>query len=163
MKSTTTLMILLATLAISSCQTKPKTPEEIYQESMKGKTDDQLIEELYGHPQNYTVSYVNVLPEYRSQPEFQLQVGGVLQVMFNKDKIYIEGLGSLSGSYASEYYANPLGTVNVKFTTSRSWSIGNAEPYKGHRNPQEKSDYLSIHIYDDSRRVIANYDLHRMK
>jgi len=77
-------------------------------------------------------------------------------------QIYIEGFGSLSGGYKSAYYANPLGTLNVRFTTKRTISFADAEPYKGHRNPQEKSDYISINIYDEARKLIATYDLHRM-
>lgn len=103
-----------------SCNQKPKTKEDIFKQKMATATDEELMEEFYGVPQNYKVNYVTIK---KSIPNFtelnplgeNIREDGVVEVIFNKNKVYIGGFGTMIGTYEKEYYASGDGVISVKF------------------------------------------------
>ena len=160
MKHTTILITLITATIVFSCKPKPKTAQEIFQATMEGKTDDDLITEMYGHPQNYEITYSHVEPAYSNELHLQLNQGGIIQVMFNKDKVYIEGIGTLSGSYERGYYSNPTGELTISYT--RATSFGGAVSAGLRRHPKENSHSLTITFTTPLKAVIATYSLERL-
>lgn len=144
MKTTSilTALSILITL-IASCQ--PKTTQDIYQENMEGKTDLQLVQEIYGRPQSYKVIKAITTQFYEDNPYAQkIKQGGVLQVVFNRGEIYLKEFGTLNGSYENKYYASTDGSVWIKFTVPDG-PIAGLELNNGKRvNPLDKSKYLAL-------------------
>jgi hypothetical protein len=143
MKRKSILSALLMIAVIAGCQ--PKTAEDIYQDNMKGKTDQQLIQEIDGRPQSYKVIKAVTTQFYEDNPYAQkIKQGGVLQVIFNGGEIYLKEFGTLNGSYEGKYYASTDGSVWIKFTIPNDIAAG-ISPHHGNRvNPLDESRYLAL-------------------
>jgi len=155
-----TLIVLTVALA---CKQKPKTEQEIFQASMEGKTDEDLTAEMYGYPQNYEIIYSRLLDKTKPYPTLIIDSdkGGVLQVMYNKDKIFIEGFSSLAGSYKSKRYASPTGNIIVKFEESEGFAGAYSAGLRAH--PKDSSKGLIITFYTTENKLEQKYVLRRLE
>jgi hypothetical protein len=161
------LKILLLSLTLFStfqaCKQTPKTPQEIAQQELEEKSDEQIIEELYGYPLNYQVKSVNATRGFsEADPEgVGVREGGIVQVLFNKGQVYIKGFGTLSGSYQSKYYANPSGTIVAKFVDAPGPIGDKPMATQGKRyNPKWESMYIQIVC---NYKVVHNFITHDVK
>lgn len=170
------LKILLFALTLfgilQACKQTPKTLQETAQQELEEKTDEQIIEGLYGYPLNYQVKRVNATSGFSAaDPEgVGIREGGIVQVLFNKGEVYIKGFGTLSGSYQSKYYANPSGTVVAKFVDAPGPVGDKPRATQGVRyNPEWESMYIQIvcnyKVLDNSitRDVKVVYLIRKMK
>lgn len=160
MKRTNVLLLSLTIAILSSCtpQTEDTSPGPGGWKRA-GRTDLEIVQGTYGHSQNYSVVYREVLPGYENEISLTKLEGAVIPVVFNDHKITIEGFGILLGSYNAEYYANTYGTITVKFTEKRNSTMADAHAYNG---PLGKSEYLMLRIYDNRKTLVATFDLKRL-
>jgi len=129
-----------------ACNQKPKTSKEIYDEKMETYTDEQLLEEYYGTPQNYRVGSVNLQSSCSSNDlkiTPVIKSGAVVQVMFNKGKVYVSGIGTLLGSYSEAYYANEDGSITAKIKSSLG-SFADLPNGDKRYHPSHQSKYITV-------------------
>ena len=164
MKRITIFIALILITAAIGCKPKPKTDQEIFQESMEGKSDDELISEMYGNPQNYEIvnskSIDVVKPD--SYPVYGNNKGGIIQIVFNKDKIFLQDvyLTSIVGSYRQGRYASPTGEIIVSFEKAHGFTGAVSAGLR--RHPKADSEYIKVKIKQQGSPIEIEYQLKRL-
>jgi len=128
---------------------------------MKGKTDQDLIQEIYGKPMNYKIVRITTPRGITDNNPggLGLKQGGVLQVMFYEGKVFVEKFGDFSGSYEKKYFSNAEGTIKITFegegnTNDYTWTGGSRI------NPQWISNAITI---TQSYQAESEYGVHNLQ
>ncbi|AMQ01867.1 hypothetical protein AY601_5054 [Pedobacter cryoconitis] len=153
--------MLLSINIVYACKQTEKSFREKQEELMEGKTDQELIQEIYNKPKNYKIVDIRTQSGIREDIPggLGLKEGGVLQVMFYEGRIYIERFGAFSGSYERQYYSDTNGITKVTFEgegnlNDKLWTGG------PRINPQWLSSQITV---TQSYEAQSNYGQHHLK